>query len=75
MASEHVKLAVRHVNKSFRIRGRREAEDRILSVLGVTQDAVTQGEQRALVPGDQLIHGLKVLVQDRGSGAPTPLGA
>jgi NitT/TauT family transport system ATP-binding protein len=49
MAGEHVKLAVRHVNKSFRIRGRREAEDRILSVLGDVTFDVRQGEVVSLI--------------------------
>jgi len=49
MAGEHVKLAVRHVSKSFRIRGRRESEDRILSVLGDVSFDVRQGEVVSLI--------------------------
>ena len=39
-----IKLAVRNVRKSFRIRGRRPADDRILSVLGDVSFDVRQGE-------------------------------
>ena len=42
--SNSIKLAVRNVRKSFRIRGRREADDRILSVLGDVSFDVRQGE-------------------------------
>jgi len=44
MSDMPVKLAVRHVRKSFRIRGRREADDRILHVLGDVSFDVRQGE-------------------------------
>jgi ABC-type nitrate/sulfonate/bicarbonate transport system ATPase subunit len=43
------KLAVRHVRKSFRIRGRGQAEDRILSVLGDVSFDVRQGEVVSLI--------------------------
>jgi NitT/TauT family transport system ATP-binding protein len=44
-----VKLAVRNVSKSFRIHGRREAEDRILHVLGDVSFDVRQGEVVSLI--------------------------
>ncbi len=44
-----VRLAVRNVRKSFRIRGRREAEDRILNVLGDVSFDVRQGEVVSLI--------------------------
>ncbi len=44
-----VRLAVRHVKKSFRIRGRREADDRILNVLGDVSFDVQQGEVVSLI--------------------------
>lgn len=49
MTGEAVKLAVRNVNKSFRIRGRRETEDRILHVLGDVSFDVRQGEVVSLI--------------------------
>jgi NitT/TauT family transport system ATP-binding protein len=49
MTDEPVKLAVRNVNKSFRIRGRREAEDRILRVLGDVSFDVRLGEKVSLI--------------------------
>jgi len=44
MSAHPIKLAVRNVRKSFRIRGRREADDRILNVLGEVSFDVRQGE-------------------------------
>jgi NitT/TauT family transport system ATP-binding protein len=44
-----VKLAVRNVRKSFRIRGRRESEDRILNVLSDVSFDVRQGEIVSLI--------------------------
>ncbi len=44
-----VRLAVRNVKKSFRIRGRREADDRILNVLGDVSFDVQQGEVVSLI--------------------------
>ena len=44
MTAQPIKLAVRNVRKSFRIRGRREADDRILNVLGDVSFDVRQGE-------------------------------
>ena len=44
MADDTVKLAVRNVNKRFRIRGRRPADDRILNVLGDVSFDVRLGE-------------------------------
>ena len=49
MAGETVKLAVRNVRKSFRIRGRRESEDRILNVLRDVSFDVRQGEVVSLI--------------------------
>jgi len=49
MAGKTVKLAVRNVRKSFRIRGRRESEDRILNVLGDVSFDVRQGEVVSLI--------------------------
>lgn len=49
MAGENVKLAVRNVSKSFRIRGRRENQDRILHVLGDVSFDVRQGEIVSLI--------------------------
>ncbi len=43
-ADQSIKLAVRNVRKSFRIRGRRPVDDRILSVLGDVSLDVRQGE-------------------------------
>jgi ABC-type nitrate/sulfonate/bicarbonate transport system ATPase subunit len=43
-ADQSIKLAVRNVRKSFRIRGRRPPDDRILSVLGDVSFDVRQGE-------------------------------
>jgi NitT/TauT family transport system ATP-binding protein len=47
--SRAVKLTVRNVSKSFRIRGRREADDRILHVLGDVSFDVRQGEVVSLI--------------------------
>lgn len=44
-----VRLAVRHVKKSFRIRGRREADDRILNVLADVSFDVQHGEVVSLI--------------------------
>jgi len=49
MASDAVKLAVRNVRKSFRIRGSRPAEDRVLNVLGDVSFDVRQGEVVSLI--------------------------
>jgi NitT/TauT family transport system ATP-binding protein len=49
MPGESVKLAVRNVKKSFRIRGRRENQDRILNVLGDVTFDVRQGEVVSLI--------------------------
>jgi NitT/TauT family transport system ATP-binding protein len=49
MLEPAVKLAVRNVSKSFRIRGTREAEDRILRVLGDVSFDVRQGEVVSLI--------------------------
>jgi NitT/TauT family transport system ATP-binding protein len=49
MTGEPVKLSVRDVSKSFRIRGRRETEDRILHVLGDVSFDVRQGEVVSLI--------------------------
>ena len=49
MAGDTVRLAVRNVKKSFRIRGRREADDRILNVLGDVSFDVRQGEVVSLI--------------------------
>ena len=49
VTGEAVKLAVRNVRKSFRIRGRRETEDRILNVLGDVSFDVRQGEVVSLI--------------------------
>jgi ABC-type nitrate/sulfonate/bicarbonate transport system ATPase subunit len=49
MTGEAVKLAVRNVSKSFRIRGRRETEDRILHVLGDVSFDVRRGEVVSLI--------------------------
>jgi NitT/TauT family transport system ATP-binding protein len=49
MAGGTAKLAVRNVSKSFRIRGRRETEDRILHVLGDVSFDVRQGEVVSLI--------------------------
>ncbi len=49
MNSRPVKLAVRDVAKSFRIRGRRPAQDRILNVLGGVSLDVRQGELVSII--------------------------
>jgi NitT/TauT family transport system ATP-binding protein len=49
MAGDTVKLAVRQVSKSFRIRGRRQTQDRILHVLGDVSFDVRQGEVVSLI--------------------------
>ena len=47
--AETVKLAVRHVRKSFRIRGRGQTPDRVLNVLGDVSFDVRQGEVVCLI--------------------------
>ena len=47
--TETVKLAVRHVRKSFRIRGRGQTADRVLNVLGDVSFDVRQGEVVCLI--------------------------
>ena len=49
MASDPVKLAVRNVSKSFRIRGRRGIQDRVLNVLKDVSFDVRQGEIVSLI--------------------------
>ncbi len=49
MTTETAKLTVRNVSKCFRIRGRRQAEDRILNVLGGVSFDVRQGEVVSLI--------------------------
>ena len=49
VAGETAKLAVRNVSKSFRMRGRRESQDRILNVLGDVSFDVRQGEVVSLI--------------------------
>ncbi len=49
MAGDSVKLTVRHVSKSFRIRGRHDSQDRILNVLGDVSFDVRQGEVVSLI--------------------------
>jgi NitT/TauT family transport system ATP-binding protein len=49
MAGDTVKLAVRNVRKSFRIRGRGQTADRILNVLGEVSFDVKQGEVVSLI--------------------------
>src|SRR5215210_8050387 len=44
MSAQPIKLAVRNVRKSFRVRGRRPADDQILNVLGDVSFDVGQGE-------------------------------
>jgi NitT/TauT family transport system ATP-binding protein len=49
MNTRPVKLAVRDVAKSFRIRGRRPSQDRILNVLGSVSFDVRQGELVSII--------------------------
>lgn len=49
MPSETVKLSVRNVKKSFRIRGRRGVPDRMLNVLGDVSFDVKEGEVVSLI--------------------------
>jgi NitT/TauT family transport system ATP-binding protein len=49
MPTDTVKLAVRKVSKSFRIRGQRGSQDRILNVLGDVSFDVRQGEVVSLI--------------------------
>ena len=47
--ADKVKLTVRNVQKSFRIRGRRPSDDRLLHVLGDVSFDVRQGEVVSLI--------------------------
>jgi NitT/TauT family transport system ATP-binding protein len=49
MSAETVKLEVRNVTKSFRIRGRSSSQDRILNVLGGLSFDVRQGEVVSII--------------------------
>jgi ABC-type nitrate/sulfonate/bicarbonate transport system ATPase subunit len=49
MAGHTLKLSVRNVRKSFRIRGKRASEDRVLHVLGDVSFDVRQGEVVSLI--------------------------
>ena len=49
MNDKAVKLAIRDVKKSFRIRGRRPSQDRILNVLGGVSFDVRQGELVSII--------------------------